>query len=52
MDVGLSSSNSAGGYGHNIKTTTDIIPGNDASARREYSTLDNKMETDGSFGLQ
>jgi hypothetical protein len=40
------------GYKHNLPVKPIIITGNDRSARREYSMLDNKMDTKGEFGLQ
>jgi hypothetical protein len=35
----------AAGYKRNLPLKPIIIPGNDGSARREYSMLDNKMDT-------
>jgi hypothetical protein len=34
----------AADYKHNLLLKPIIIPGNDGSARREYSMLDNKMD--------
>jgi hypothetical protein len=35
----------AAGYKHNLHVKPVIISGNDGSAHREYSMLDNKMDT-------